>query len=135
MVLVSYQSGGALSIDNIFFFYDRPINEDGERVPPSDLSAFRVLYEFRGPCCLCAFRYLDLTAYTETAILLCTEGQFVGEYIATCANDRCGYFGKVSSTSVSSYFSLMFYPVCLERMYDRSSLHVRRYSLRSKGFT
>jgi hypothetical protein len=32
--------------------------------------------------------------YTESAIFRSANGEFIGEYVAACAADRCGYFGK-----------------------------------------
>jgi hypothetical protein len=32
--------------------------------------------------------------YTEVAIFRAVDGNFLGEYVAACANDRCGYLGE-----------------------------------------
>jgi hypothetical protein len=71
----------------------RPTNERGERVTPSDLEGHRVSHRFRGPCCLCPMLRGD-DDFTEAALVLVTRGRLSGEYIAKCARNICGYFGK-----------------------------------------
>jgi hypothetical protein len=75
-----------------FFSYslDRPVNDMGERVMPSDLSYHRRSRHFRGPCCLCAAENPMLAHYTEAAIF-CSP---FGVWVAACARSRCLYWGK-----------------------------------------
>jgi hypothetical protein len=70
------------------------MDEFGQRVEPADLFPYRLIHKFRGPSCLCAMDGYGPRAYTEAAIFVATMGQFVGEYIAACARDRCGYLSK-----------------------------------------
>ncbi|KAJ3521852.1 hypothetical protein NMY22_g12142 [Coprinellus aureogranulatus] len=65
-----------------------------ERIPPSDWEPFRKTHIFRAPCCLCAL--LDNKPYTESRVAVVEiisgdpDGP-KGEYIATCAKQRCGF--------------------------------------------
>lgn len=80
---------------------NRPENERGERVTPSDLLEYRHLHDFLGPCCLCASLQdgSPETAYTEASIFRESIGRFAGEYIAACAqvDSGCGYMGGSES--------------------------------------
>ncbi|TEB28678.1 hypothetical protein FA13DRAFT_1711687 [Coprinellus micaceus] len=77
-----------------------PYDTEGERrVPPSELESFRRTHRLRAPSCLCAL--LEGTKYTEArfAIVETVNGDsdrnqcvLNGEYVATCAKKRCGYF-------------------------------------------
>ena len=71
----------------------RPINEEGERVVPSELHNHRRTHDFRLPSCICpVLRHQD--DYVEADVILCTRGKFFGEYIAVCGKQACGYLGK-----------------------------------------
>ncbi|KAF6742417.1 hypothetical protein DFP72DRAFT_1081954 [Ephemerocybe angulata] len=94
----------------------------GARIPPHGLQDHRRTHWFRAPCCLCA--YLDGEDYTECSIGIVEtlpmpdqdpdRNRVVmnGEYVATCATDRCGYF------------------VGLERFYPLTGIKVRLYEER-----
>jgi hypothetical protein len=69
----------------------RPTNERGERVTPSDLEGYRLLYQFRGPGCFCS---MQRKQFTEAAMYLALRGRFRGEYVASCARKRCKYFSE-----------------------------------------
>jgi len=90
-----------------------PVNPSGARVPPSDLSRHRITNEFQAPCCLCVSGSANRNGYTECAVYLTIRGPYFGEYVAGCAFGRCGYM------------------VCLERMYARRGLLLKKYSIRS----
>ena len=89
----------------------RPITQTGERVPPSDFDGYRVNYDFRAPCCLCANDAVG-GRYTESAVFLALDGKYTGEYVAGCASDTCGYIGGCSSAFlaylpyIEAYFTL-----------------------------
>jgi hypothetical protein len=68
----------------------RPVDDQGERVPPSELELYRQDHEFLLPCCLCA--YSD-AKYTECAVYLMLGGPLTGTYVAVCAKSKCGYLG------------------------------------------
>jgi hypothetical protein len=70
---------------------DRPVNDAGERVTPSDLAAHRLSHRFLGPCCLCAVS--DQPTFTESAIVMVLSGHRAGQYVARCAQALCGYYG------------------------------------------
>ena len=74
----------------------RPINDEGERVTPSDLIEYRRSHDFKGPCCLCASLDADLASYTESSIFLATCRPSSGKYVAACATGQCRYWGESS---------------------------------------
>ena len=74
----------------------RPINEQGQRVTPSDLAAHRLSHRFLGPRCLCMLENYSRGSHKEAVIVILTRGPHVGEYVARCATGRCGYFGKLT---------------------------------------
>jgi hypothetical protein len=67
------------------------VTQTGARVTPSDFLSYRAVHDFKAPCCLCAIARGD---YTESAVYLAPQGPYVGEYVAGCALERCGYIGK-----------------------------------------
>ncbi|OAX32109.1 hypothetical protein K503DRAFT_787415 [Rhizopogon vinicolor AM-OR11-026] len=72
-----------------------PVNDDGERVVPSDLVAYRKSHQFRGPYCLCAITEdRDFNNHREAAMVMLTRGLNAGEHVACCALSRCGYFAS-----------------------------------------
>ena len=77
---------------------NRPVNTDGERIPPSALSEHRLSHRFLGPCCLCPVITPaprgGWPEFIEAAILMATGGRLSGQYIAACARGRCGYIGE-----------------------------------------
>ena len=80
---------------------DRPINDQGQCVTPSDLAAHRLSHQFLGPCCLCMLENYPHSTHKEAAMVLLTRGPYGGEYVACCAMQRCGYFGELLETSIS----------------------------------
>jgi hypothetical protein len=71
------------------------------------------------------------TTYTEAAIFVSTQGPFMGEYIAACASDSCGYLGKLCKSHTFS--DTADGPlVCVERMYSRSGLFINKYPHRGE---
>jgi len=91
-----------------------PVTQAGTRVPPSDLLDYRIDHEFRAPCCLCASN-ANGVGFTESAIYLAICGPYKDEYVAGCASDECGYL------------------VCLERLYPKRGLILRKYPVRPLG--
>ena len=76
---------------------------DGKKcVEPRALHQHRKERQFLGPCCLCPLsqKLSDEPAFIEAAIYIPVFGRFGGEYVAECAESRCGYLGQ-------SPFSLM----------------------------
>ena len=72
----------------------RPTNVFGERVTPSDLGSHRLSHAVLGPCCICPLRLNAIDDFTESAIFVIGKGTFAGEYVAACARNECGYFGR-----------------------------------------
>lgn len=89
--------------------FNRPTDSNRQRIAPSELEAHRRTHEFRSPCCLCAADGTHPSgfdsSYIESQIGLVrthpdhlrqTEyGRYNlnGEYVAVCAQRRCGYLG------------------------------------------
>ncbi|KAI0038237.1 hypothetical protein FA95DRAFT_1684707 [Auriscalpium vulgare] len=92
-----------------------PVNEDGERVPPSELVAHRNTHCFKGPGCLCAALDPDPNAFTEAAIFRVRTGRLSGNWVAACAHGVCRYF------------------YIIERIYPRQGILVKRYPRREPG--
>jgi len=69
---------------------------------PEGLSNYRASHHFRNPCCLCA-ALSDNDVYTEAAIFRAFEGEFIGEFMAGCAEGTCGYLSKEHSFWLYSY--------------------------------
>ena len=72
--------------------FARPIDEHNERVPLYNLGNYRVSRQFQNPCCLCASE--NPSSVVESAIYVATAGPYRGFWVAACAQDSCGYFGK-----------------------------------------
>jgi hypothetical protein len=77
-----------------FCYVPRPTSVDKVRVNPSDLRAYQMAYQMLGPCCLCPFINVMGPDFVEAAIYMVSVGPHAGQYIASCARDLCGYFGK-----------------------------------------
>ncbi|KAJ2911362.1 hypothetical protein MD484_g9052, partial [Candolleomyces efflorescens] len=95
--------------------------ETGRRVFPSELQEHKRSHTYLNPCCLCA--YLLGVPYVESRVGIVEIVQphqdrdpsiLNGEYVATCANNGCGYF------------------VCLERFYPLVGIKVKAHPKRSK---
>ena len=81
-------------------FFHRPV-EGKERVRPDALHKYRETHQFLGPCCLCSLltplsEESHFTDFTEAAVYVPIFGRFAGEYVAECAESRCGYLGYLS---------------------------------------
>lgn len=76
----------------------RPL-EGGVPVGPDQLDRHRYTHYFKGPQCLCAFKN-GTTGFNEAKIGLVQAIQpgaanCLGQYVAACATQQCGYFGKI----------------------------------------
>ena len=80
---------------------DRPVNDQGQRVTPSDLAAHRLSHQFLGPRCLCMLKDYPHGTHKEAVMVLLTRGQYAGEYVACCTARRCRYFGELLELSIS----------------------------------
>jgi len=79
-------------------------------------------HQFLGPCCLCPLLQplSQESRYTEAAIYLPLRGCYKGEWVAECAEGRCGYLGRSSSSpkpncSYTPLFSPFREGVCQDR--------------------
>jgi len=72
--------------------------------------------------------------FVEAAIYMASDGGQAGKYIATCAKDECGYYGRSSCASVRSNMFLTYYQVPLENFYDKPG-PVQSYPRQSELFS
>src|ERR1700722_19095520 len=90
----------------------RPINHVGECVTPSDLNDHHRSHQFLGPGCLCSLMDMDQPPFVECALYQSTASCFSGKYVASCAQDICGYFGRIIASQimcqVSNLFNIIF---------------------------
>lgn len=70
------------------------------RVKPSDLQDYRQSHRMLGPCCLCPMQDATQPDFVEAAMYMITVGLLSGEYVASCARNRCGYFGEPLPLSI-----------------------------------
>lgn len=77
--------------------------ESGERIPPSMLEEHQRTHHFWAPCCFCTFLGEEGGRYTESVIGVVEDARLAsgevqpecylnGQYVALCAERRCGYF-------------------------------------------
>jgi len=125
-----------LEVISVTISFNRPTNDLGERVPPSDFGEHRRLHRICGPGCLCPLKEQTGT-FTEAAIYVPTQGRYAGQYVAACARGTCGYFGEYchAFNQTIDYDNLLttLCPVWFERFYGKRGLPIRRYPLRGKS--
>ena len=94
-----------LVLDSIFDYPRRPVHGT-ERVTPDALRTYRKCHVFLGPCCLCPLLqpHRGKPRYAEAAIYLPVQGRYKGEYIAECAENKCGYLGGSSLRMLGPLF-------------------------------
>jgi hypothetical protein len=81
------------AVEDSPFTVSRPATGN-TRVRPSELRDYRESHRLLGPCCLCPMIDGNGPDYVESAIYEVSLGLFRGEYVASCARERCGYVGK-----------------------------------------
>lgn len=85
---------GRASADSPLLTNDpRPCHQQ-HRVRPSSLREHRKVTVMLGPCCLCPLRDESEPDYVEAAIYRATTGPYAGQYVISCAQDKCGYLGQ-----------------------------------------
>lgn len=94
----------------------RPSKEDSvdelrARITPSDLREYRISHRMLGPCCLCPMIDINQPDFVEAAMYMPSTGPFAGQYIATCARDQCGYFGKLALLQFQNVNETIYLPV------------------------
>jgi hypothetical protein len=67
--------------------------------------------------------------FTEAAIFMTTSGRRAGHYIARCARENCGYFGKLYSYPPKAGLVIRK-PVPLENKYDQIGVPLWSYPRR-----
>jgi hypothetical protein len=70
----------------------RPLFE-GVRVEPKELRRHRNTHYMFGPNCLCPMMEIGMPDFVEAAIYSISKGPLAGQYVASCAQDNCGYLG------------------------------------------
>ncbi|KAH6893808.1 hypothetical protein BKA70DRAFT_1233155 [Coprinopsis sp. MPI-PUGE-AT-0042] len=82
-------------------------NDTGERIPPSELENHRRTHFFTAPCCLCAFSLDETFVESRIGLAVVAPGgdssEVVGEYVAQCASNQCGYFDTPLAPEQLSY--------------------------------
>lgn len=73
--------------------------EERVRIMPEDWYSFRATHDFRFPCCLCARHKQG--SYTKTVVRVDTVGQYTGQYVTTCTENRCGYISEFLHSHIS----------------------------------
>ncbi|KAF8235833.1 hypothetical protein L208DRAFT_1254779 [Tricholoma matsutake] len=95
-------------------------------------------YQFFGPSCLCPLlqQVSEDLVFTEAAIYILVFGRYAGEYIAKCANGRCGYIGQ-SPSILKNAVSVYSGPVPLQRLYQVVGISAWTFPPRGKlgGFS
>jgi hypothetical protein len=81
-------------------------------VPPDELDHYSTEFEFRKPCCPCALGK-GVSCYTEAEVVVLEVTEairndplkklFIGEYIAKCAANQCGFFGMCPLLLAASF--------------------------------
>ena len=82
-------------IDGLYLQYPsgRPSTEMSH-ITPSQLWSHRISHCMLGPCCFCPLADPYAPDFVESAIYRRTESPYMGEWVATCARNKCGYFGE-----------------------------------------
>ena len=71
--------------------------------------------------------------FTEAALVVTTRGEMFGEYVAQCARNMCGYFGKWPDCLACLCFPTTPHTsVYMERIHARHGIPVRTYTLCGK---
>lgn len=114
----------------------RPTNQSGDRVTPAELLGYCRTESISGPCCFCPLTDPTKPALVEAHFLLTHEGSHVGEYIAKCAEDLCGYFGASRNPSVDIEYQIKPIPhtsVPIQRIYGNGHLNYLLGSFKPGG--
>lgn len=69
----------------------RPLDQQGKRVLMYLMDDHRASHKFMYPRCFCPDGGLDTL---EADICLASPGEYHNYWVAVCAKDVCGYFGK-----------------------------------------
>ena len=76
----------------ILILIQRPSTTE-EQIRPENLTAHWVSHQMLGPCCLCPLVDPNAPDFVESAMYRATDGKFLGQFVATCAHNRCNYIG------------------------------------------
>lgn len=111
-------------------FKCRPLTEKGVIIACYRLQDYRLVMNFKFPCCLCASEEIGIE-YSECAIYNPREGQYANIWVAGCATDRCGFIGP-SNTTFQIHSISDFLAVNMERFSKLKGLKKMRYPLRGE---
>ncbi|KAJ3517091.1 hypothetical protein NMY22_g14041 [Coprinellus aureogranulatus] len=118
-------------------------SEGGIPVRPDALDRYRYTHYFKGPSCPCPFKE-EHTSFHEAKIGLAqtvtqpASPQCLGQYVAVCAQQQCGYFGTSDSSDLSpsrqggTDIELPSVIVNLERYFGHPKLILMEYKKREK---
>jgi hypothetical protein len=106
-------------LTSALYYYYRPVDENGARVPPSDLYQYRNTHDFRFPCCICPAsqqppiddQLQAAIQYKEARVFREQEGPYSSEWVAVCVAGACEYFRKFFY-SIQLCRALLMYQSC-----------------------
>jgi len=112
----------------------RPLDRNGALLKPSDLNIHRDSHVFFGPCCLCPLVENDARNIVEAMMVMDNpKNRPVGEYVAKCARQKCGYFGQWLRVQPFNLNDAHRDKVFLERIHGRAGVPSRTYPLRRES--
>ena len=95
---------------------------------PSGLDDHRISNHMPLPCCLCPLADENEADFVEAAVYRATSGPLAGQYVASCARELCGYFGKYTTASrVRGRSPVSLAVVHMERLYNFLGLYITTY--------
>ena len=110
--------------------YSRPGGIPG-RKHPDMFHALRETTRMLGPCCLCPLLDKNGPDYIKAAMYMAIIGSYTGQYVISCANDKCGYLGNNEMLLWRNECHILtVYVVFSEQLYDWPGLHLKVYELR-----
>ena len=111
----------------------RPLNGSA-LVSSSHLSSYRESHEFLGPSCLCPLLQPvhpdEEPVFKEVAIHKPVFRCYAGQYVAECAESRCGYIGQSSCCSIYRYSCCP--SVSFDQMYAKKNVPAKIFSVRGQ---
>ena len=103
-----------------------------EWIRPEDLVAYWVSHQ---PCCLCPLVDPNAPDFMELAMYRVTDGKFLGQFVATCAHNRCGYIGVSFQQLVPLHTSWnILHQQCYCKNGTRSKTFTSKYILARVSF-
>jgi len=104
---------------------DRPKSTESNqgRLSMAYFAGHRATHFLMFPCCICV---------TESAVYIAGTGLYRGFWVASCAQDLCGYIGDHSDVIHITNNSLSMMTVPLDYYFTKANILEKRYPNRSK---